>query len=300
MGFRHPIIKDLTWLIQNPGLLNPNNGFIPDQHWFDEQFQNIYPSLKKLDRQPELLKSFENDIKPIVGDYFEKLVALWLQLNPNIQHVKQHQIVFENKRTIGEFDFLFEDLSSQKSYHWEVAVKYYLQVHNNGKYEFLGPNARDSLAKKTSKMLNQQLCLSQNPNAAELLNEYPKPVSALGILKGMLFYPSNSNWQAPKNLSANIAENHLKGWWCRSNSLLLPQKSQNSRWFILQKPFWLTIHTHSLTEPHEINNLKQIVKSHFDNSIRPLLLAEVMQNNKEDWLEVSRGFIVSEHWPRTK
>jgi len=300
MGFRHPIIKDLTWLIQNPGLLKPNHEFIPDQHWFDQQLQSIYPSLLELDSQPALLKSFENDIKPIVGDYFEKLVAFWLKQNPNIQDLKQHQIVFDNKRTIGEFDFLFEDVSLQKSYHWEVAVKYYLQVFNEGKYEYLGPNAKDSLAKKTSKMLNQQLLLSQNPNAIETLKGYTKPINPIGILKGMLFYPSSDNWQEPENTPSEITEDHLKGWWCRANPLLIPQQSPESRWFILQKPFWLTAHTETLNNPLEINNLKDFVKSHFERTIRPLLLAEVMQNNNREWLEVSRGFIVSEYWPRAK
>jgi len=300
MGFRHPIIKDLIWLIQNPGLLAPDDRVIPDQAWFEEHLQVIYPLLEKLDKEPTLLKPFENDIKPVVGDYFEKLVALWLEQNPNIQHIKQHQVVFEEKRTVGEFDFLFEDKTLQKSFHWEVAVKYYLQVYNNHKYEFLGPNAKDSFAKKTAKMLGKQLLLSQNGNAKEILKEYSKPIYPVGILKGMLFYPSSSDWKNPNNLPPEIPKNHLKGWWCHSNSLLIPQNDQTSRWYVLKKPFWLTIHSKNLDNPHKINDLKIVIKNHFDQSTQPLLLAEVMQNNTGEWFEVSRGFIVSEHWPRAK
>jgi len=300
MGFRHPIIKDLIWLIQNPGLLKTDNNVIPDQAWFDQQLQIIYPLLKKLDNDPTQLEPYENDIKPIVGAYFETLVALWLKLNPDIQHIKQHQIVFEDKRTIGEFDFLFEDKTLQKSFHWEVAVKYYLQTYINEKCEFLGPNAKDSLAKKTSKMLSKQLLLSQNPNATDILKEFPKPIHPIGILKGMLFYPSSSDWRNPKSLPPEISTNHLKGWWCHSNSLLIPENDQKSRWYLLQKPFWLAINTERLDNPYKINDLKNLIKNHFDQSNQALLLAEVMQNNTGEWFEVSRGFIVSEHWPRAK
>ena len=310
MSFQHPIIKDLIWLIQTPGLLKSDNAFIPDQIWLEQQLQNIYPALKALDKNPQRLKTLEEDIKPVVGDYFEKLVSLWLDLAPNIQQLKQHQIVYEDiekngrktngRKTIGEFDFLFVDTSTKQSFHWEVSVKFYFQVFKDNKYDFLGPNANDSLSKMMDKKLNQQLRLSQNENAKNLLEEYPKPINPIGIIKGMLFYPSSGDWQNPESIPPEIANNHQKGWWCHSNTLFIPQNSSKSNWLILQKPFWLTVHSDKLDFPLNFNEITQYIQSHFEHSIRPLLLAEVVQNNNKTWQEVSRGFIVSEHWPNAK
>ena len=105
-----------------------------------------------------------------MGDYFEKLVALWLQLNDHYQHIQQRLTVYYNERTIGEFDFIFTDHKTGSSQHWEVAVKFYLEYFDGEDYQFLGPNAKDSLDKKMIE-LDGTRCAPLHAPGSEIRNK---------------------------------------------------------------------------------------------------------------------------------
>jgi len=300
MNFKSRIIKDLYWLINSPGLLSPQENIIPYPQWYQDQLTSFYPILKNLDNNPEFLSRFTDSIKPYVGNYFEKLVALWLTETPQLERLIQHLTVYDNKRTIGEFDFLFYDTSTQSSFHWEVAIKFYLQYKHGDQIEYLGPNAKDSLAKKVNKMLNQQLDLSQNPHASLYLHDYPKPIHPLCLLKGYLFYPSTDDWQNPSAITTKINKDHLRGWWTPYQPLNIPNAKSDSYWLVLNKPFWLSLHLDS-SKPNKyllnFSKLESLLFDHFSHTQSPMLLAEVMQNNLGEWQEISRGFVVSSQWP---
>lgn len=92
-----------------------------------------------------------------LGLYYEGLVMIAL-INNGYEILHQSLQIIEEGVTRGEADFIIEDSGGMKI-HLEVACKFYLEYCKNGKVLWLGPDARDSLAKKEEKMLTKQLKL---------------------------------------------------------------------------------------------------------------------------------------------
>ncbi len=299
--FKQQVINDLAWLIQSPSLLNNKLGFVMSDEESRNLYQEIEPEMIKWDENPSVLPDQIINPQPYVGDYFENLIAFWLSKRADIEHILQRKVVMEDNRTIGEFDFLFHHRRLKQSYHWEVAVKFYLYFESEKDVIFYGPNSRDQLSIKSEKMLNQQIMLSKKSAAKKIINHYPTALLPQIVLKGYLFYPTQL-WQTsiPK-LPDYISRNHLKGWWTYANNPNIPQHHTDSNWLILNKPFWLAIEART-----GINNavltyddLQDRIKEHFQCSQKPLHLAEVMQNSRNEQIECSRGFVVPANWPQS-
>ena len=142
---------------------------------------------------------------PLLGIYFESLLAFWLRHLPNTELLAQNLIVGEPGRQTGEFDLLFRDNVSQQVFHWEVAVKYYL-CYGETDHQWLGPNPRDSLRQKLDKVFDRQLLLSQQVQAQTLLQTTigTTQIRPQAFIKGYLFYPHDGNWQRPAAVPSGV------------------------------------------------------------------------------------------------
>jgi len=287
-AFLHQLKSDMEWLINTPSLVKTDDLYIETSH-----IPNLSATLEK---KSKLIESIFENAKNTVGDYFERLVYLWLELQPQYTNIEQHIKVFENKRTIGELDFLLSDDLQNLTLHLEVAIKYYLLTEKNGERQFIGPNSKDTFLKKFNKLNQKQLKLPQSPFAETVLTNRPKPIVSRGLLKGCLFYPSNSDWRAPASIYSSINAKHTKGWWTSIDKLNLPQTSPDSHWIVLKKPFWLALPDVNQTQIFTHHEIKNILEEHFSKLAHPVFLAEVMQIQNK-WLEQSRGFVVNKNWP---
>jgi len=224
-----------------------------------------------------------------------------LSKRTDVENILQRKLVMEDKKTIGEFDFLFHHSRLQQSYHWEVAVKFYLYYESDNGVIFYGPNSRDQLSIKANKMLNQQIKLSQKKAAEKIIEHYPPPLLPQIILKGYLFYPTQQWLECIPKTPDYISPNHLNGWWTYANKPDIPQHNPESKWLVLNKPFWLAIDTRTgINNPAlNYNDMQDRVKGHFLCSQTPLYLAEVMQNSRDEQIECSRGFVVPPSWPKS-
>jgi hypothetical protein len=273
----------------------------------NEVCQNIYQThcdwLRQLDRQPELLTTtLKKHQSRRLGYYFEQLVAFWLQQRLAGDYFASHVRVFEQKRVLGEFDFLFTRRDSRQLVHWETAVKFYLRfTHEDGEVLWYGPNARDRLDIKLDRVFTHQLRLSDLPQGKALLNEKGfETVRAQTFFKGYLFYPVSSDWRRPQSLPDTIAPDHLTGWWTRSTQLALPDHAVNDRWRVLPRLEWLApriipeAHAKSLMD---ISHLQDWLGRHFARSKQSLLIAQLTRDSNARWQEKSRGFVVGVEWP---
>lgn len=297
MIFKQATLNDLSWLIKSPGLLNADIASVISDDELLAHFPDFHKMLCHWDAHPEQVDALLTANTGFVGDYFENLIKFYLKNHPALSQVRSRQSVYQNKRSVGEFDFLFINNQTQKTHHWEVAVKFYLQ-HGNMYY---GPNAKDRLDLKVDKMLHKQIKLSKNPAAAETLKDYPLPIKASVVLKGMLFYPSNSDWLHHADTEEYLSEYHLRGWWSYAHNLILPENSANSLWLLLRKPYWLCSYGPQNREAElmDYRAITQFIRQHFQCDQRPIFLAELMQNPQGQYRELSRGFVVTETWPNT-
>lgn len=311
INFEQQSVRDLAWVMDSPSLLSENNTeelFPVDDEWCKRTCTDAWEWLQNLDKDPrELLECLSSKNRWRLGDYFACLVEFWLLKWIKAERLVSSQQVFDENKTIGEFDFLFYSKELKRNIHWEVSVKFYLQnIDENSLSGFRGPNARDSLHKKFHKVLNHQIKLKENSVARAWLeeNEFLSLHSQF-FFKGYLFYPVNNSWCQPNDLPEEIASNHLKGWWCHypfkgdSRNFFQRQRKQ-ARWYVVPKEEWLSPVVKLIDEPQILDGEKQLfeaLEEHFSEQERPLMIVEMVPMNKVKLCEKTRGFIVPEIWP---
>lgn len=273
-------VRDLKWVITSPSLIKS-----PNKDTISSQFTNKLP----IDEQD--LASFLTQYTSFrVGTYFEGLVLYWLEKICNLNIIAKQLQVFEENRTVGEIDFVFEDEAGILN-HWETAVKFYLHfpTENPTGSHFIGPNAVDTFEKKSQRLLEHQLPFSQK--------HFPEVTKREAFMKGTIFYHADES--PPTQLPETMSADHLKGTWIRYSELsLLNDQNETHLFRILHKPYWLSPEV-SCFPSEDLNSfaeLKSQLDAHFLNSARPLLVS-VLACQQTVYHEIDRIFIVAESWP---
>ena len=109
-----------------------------------------------------------------LGHSVEKIVSQLIKASTNFKILYENlQIKVENK-TIGEIDFIIEEIKTKQLFHIELAYKFYLldptistiQLHN-----WIGPNRKDSLKEKIEKLRDMQFPLLYKTQTKAVISE---------------------------------------------------------------------------------------------------------------------------------
>ena len=95
-----------------------------------------------------------------LGKYVERLVSFELEQQTDISILAENIQIQDSKITLGELDCLLK--KEDNPIHLEVIYKFYLYDDTVGDTEidhFIGPNRKDSLIEKITKLKNKQLPL---------------------------------------------------------------------------------------------------------------------------------------------
>jgi hypothetical protein len=245
---------------------------------------------------------------PRLGYYFESLVEFWLRRRFSRQSLVAHLQVKNGQRVLGEFDFLIADSSQQIVHHWEVAVKFYMHYqHPDGHVLWYGPNPRDRLELKLQRLFHHQLALSLLPEAEGALHQagLKWPVLPRLFLKGYLFYPSTNDWRNQSTMAnptmAELSPHHLRGWWTYLDPFVVPNADLDRRWLYLPRLQWLApaVSGASNSSLMDYEQLHGFCLDLLQRNQKPPLIAEMVLSEEGRWQEVSRGFVLPQHWPGT-
>jgi uncharacterized protein len=311
--FKHVAVRDLAWVMASPRLVSGSHGacqLVSDDYCQLLYRQNI-AQLQSIDEAPQdFFHYLQGCANHRLGAYFEVLLAYWFSHILAVQRFQKNIPVYQNlvtggRKTLGEFDFLFQKKGQKPVQHWEVTIKFYLQCgHKNGVMQWLGPGGCDRFETKLEKIFQHQLILSSLPEAAEVLQGAGFPVlQSAAFIKGYLFYPvceQASLRVAPLSSQCNaltLSRQHLRGWWLRHGECVYPKNSADSQWLLLAKMRWLSsayCRQHSV-DLMDDQALIAYCKQHFSSESTSLLVAE-MQPSAEGWHEVARGFVVDARW----
>ena len=116
--------------------------------------------LSELQLEPDLDFHLPTNIR--LGHLVEKIVSELIKSSANFKVLYENIQIIENKKTIGEIDFIIEEINTKQVIHLELAYKFYLldpsissELINN----WIGPNRNDSLREKLEKLKSKQLPL---------------------------------------------------------------------------------------------------------------------------------------------
>ncbi len=206
-------MRDLWWAVTSPGLVG--EGYCALVPRFEPA--TLLPAFAALDADPQALhQSVAGSLKGDrlrLGAYFEDLIRFFVMQIAGHRDVQSGVVIYDKKRTVGELDLLFRD--GESCHHWELAVKFFLHVPELAPDLgdcFVGPQTRDRFHLKIARVRDHQVPLAGHAAAARVLAPW-QPLRSAALLRGRLFYPASSGWDAGVG-GSSVAPNHLRGWWC--------------------------------------------------------------------------------------
>jgi hypothetical protein len=304
-------VRDLGWALTQPPPFNT----IPDfnKEWLQNDLydQGLYSWLQNLDQNPTtLLEHLQQQRSRRLGIYFEQLLSFYFEHYPRFELLGKNVQVNGNKRTLGEFDFIINDLSVNKIYHIEVAIKFYLghqyllkDIEGNNPYynwhHWLGPNKKDTLGKKMAHLKSHQLTLSETDSGKSALKPILKKDEAINVrllLCGRFFFPINNKIETPQHCQWLPYQHH---WLSLHNAKHSEELMKNDKQLIvLPRAYWLSELTYEDLSNNKlvIRNYKETLKwieqqKEFSEWLLVEVEAEINNNNKAI-KEIRRIFII--------
>ncbi|MCH1440954.1 MAG: DUF1853 family protein [Rubripirellula sp.] len=279
-------VRDLVWVVNSPSLLRTTDDHCCDSKWWRLQEQDVQAA--------HLVDFMARKNARSLGKYFEGLVSYWLHHLRKVDVLFESFAIREQKRTVGEIDFIFIDEQARVT-HWEVAVKFYLFSsisHGLGSH-YLGPNAVDTLDRKIDHVFGHQL-----PRSRKL---FPDVELRQAFVKGRIFYPFGK--QRGLNKHSCLSSAHLEGSWLRHADIgsLVGDVGWDVRrvcYLVLEKPHWLS-EIHALRATDKVMSFcgfAATLDQHFSESQRCLLVVQLKVEDTE-CVELRRFFVVPDCWP---
>ena len=287
-----PHVRALAWLLDAPGLLDPDHpGWAGKVAAPEGVTAAITDWLARLDLDPAPLDAaLGGRAWTRLGLYAEKLMAFYYQQHGRLV-AHGLQVRASRNDTVGEFDFLL-DAGPGGVEHIEFATKFYLLEAAAGADldSLIGPSLVDSLGAKMRKIVDKQLVLASHPAAQALL---PRPVlRARAHVAGWLFHPAGSAAAID-----GIAPLHCRGFWC---ALAEVGALEADAWVVLPRLQWLAPFQQdagAATAPGVLtrDGLRAALGQQFERAGAPVLVAAVRRRDAM-LVETARGFIVPDDW----
>lgn len=222
-------------------------------------------------RQFEITSEFDKidivlDEKLRLGKYVERFVSFELAQQNHMSILAENIQIQNGKITLGELDCLL--LKNNKPIHLEIIYKFYLYDDSVGNCEidhFIGPNRKDSLKEKLTKLKEKQLPLLYSNSCKpylEALDLNPETITQEVYFKAQLFLPfSNMNMKL-KTLNTDC----IAGFYIKQTELY---QFNDCKFYMPNKKDWLVL-PHTNVNWLDFNGFTLITKSYFEQKFSTL------------------------------
>jgi hypothetical protein len=298
--FETPAVRHLAWLCQSAQLIRDPCVFAPE----DFLPKDYLATLQTWDKHPTLAPDILNTPPHYrLGHYVEALYACLLTDLLGWTLLARNLPVRDDGITLGELDFVVQNPLTRDVEHHEIAIKFYLGYHGSASHPpgWYGPNPRDRLDIKTTRMLQQQRQRALLPASLRALSA--RGIAAAHIsrvfMPGYLFYPLSQmdNNTAPAQIPSvstlsSVPASHLRGHWMYLDRIA---ETDTTNWVPLIKPHWLGPWLQKNTpDPFQ----RQQTLSAIRQTQSPRLFARLEYNSgRQLWSEKQRIFVVPSQWP---
>jgi hypothetical protein len=173
-----------------------------------------------------------------LGKYIERFVSFELQQQDDISILAENIQIQEGKHTLGELDCLL--LMKNQPIHLEIIYKFYLYDDTVGETEidhFIGPNRKDSLIEKLTKLKEKQLPLLYSETCKDYLDKFnlkAENIIQRVYFKAQLFVPFSSQDLELRTLNTYC----IVGYFIKKREL---GYFKTCKFYIPNKKDWLVI-----------------------------------------------------------
>jgi hypothetical protein len=220
--------------------------------------------------------NIEIDEKLRLGKYIERFVSYQLAQENNIDIVCENVQIQQEKRTLGELDCIIS--KNGNPIHLEIIYKFYVYDGEVGKNEiahFIGPNKKDSLVEKLTKLKEKQLPILYSKECVAYLKTIDIDSTRIRqqvYFKAQLFVPiSNQNIQL-----TTLNNDCIVGFYSNKEEL---EQFYDCKFYIPPKKDWLII-PHKNIDWLNFYQFKKESKEYLARNFSPLC-----------WLKKSNGEI---------
>lgn len=167
--------------------------------------------LAKLALESELEFPVPTNVR--LGHLAERVVSKLIKASTNFNVVYENVQLVKDQRTIGEIDFILEEVETERLIHMELAYKFYLfdpSISSEPVQNWIGPNRKDSLIAKLDKLERKQFPLLHHHCAKLALSMVDTVnVSQALCLLASLFVPFGSKVNLSPDYSKAIKGEYL-------------------------------------------------------------------------------------------
>lgn len=297
---RHPLVRDLAWLLHAPDLLTtayPGRPTLDELGLADPQRRRAW--LAALDDEPgDLERTVEASLAGRLGHYHEALWHFLLDSAPDTRLLAHNLTIRDARRTLGELDLLYVTRRDPRPVHLELTIKYYLGLPDGpgdraSQARWIGPGCADSLAIKHCRAMSHQLPLAKRPEAAATLRAHgAPPLTQRLAMVGVLFRPWPGD-KMPLPPPRGSAPQAALGDWLRHAQwpVLCRLAAPGARGAFLDRPHWLAPPPD--TKLVSLASLGAGLEAHFASHHAPRQL--MLRHADGRW---QRLFVVDGDWPR--
>mgnify|MGYP003683113697 CR=1 FL=1 len=302
---QHRCVQDLAWCVFSPPLVDAIDGHC---RLWPELTPEILTQLRVLDENPIKLKQWLSaSTSPRLGIIFERYWQYWWTTNTQREQWHFNLQINKDGRTLGELDALEWRANVATLHHYELAVKFYLQVPSeslgltpdqNCPHRWVGPNLNDRFDIKWPQMRDRQLTALKDPARAPDLSWAPETVVTSSVTRGRLFTPLFAFPElATQTTAPELCPDYETGYWLHLDDW---QRLDDGHWRILDRQEWFApLHGEDRQEltTHEETYLALI--EHFRHYRQPLQVI-LTTDTLVGWQEYRRYFVVPSGWPSNR
>lgn len=214
----------------------------------------------------------------VLGMQAEACFEAYLKRSKNYKLLIGNLQVHGEKETLGELDYIVQNLKTNKVIHIELACKFYLYDVSAGASEeekWIGPNRKDRLYDKLEKVKLKQFPLLRKPETIDKLEELEIeiPTTQVLCLKAFLFLPK-------KMQSTEFSSNYVAcivGYWIKHQDF--NEEDETASYAIPTKKEWL-LPLESIKAWHSFSEVKKEVTRQIQNKKSPLIYKKTLNKTE--------------------
>ena len=292
--YHHSLVRALAWAISSPNIIDTTAQLpFPSDDEMAARFHERRTWFDALDKNPSpLVEYVQTHGNWRVGIQFETLISFYLTHHPGYTLLARNLQVYAEKQTLGAFDYIVRN-SRGLVEHWEVAVKFYLRSTTARHWAaWLGPNRRDRLDIKVTRMRDHQLPLSDTDAGRRALANIGvcSPPIHVAWLKGALFTPFRHEVLVPPNSGTGQPSGI---WLQRQEQDEFVRRHPGAMWFRRDKPDWLG--SSRQLRAHCLDHQSWLKQAHSQPDFAPEMWS-LMKPDGPMYQEEMRVFLVADDW----